>query len=55
VAGDHRLEVEELPRREGGALHVHGEVAAGAENADLGRCSSSKSAMSAITSVSPEK
>src|SRR6056297_865635 len=37
VAGDHRLEVEERLRGKGGALHVHGEMPAGAEDPDLGR------------------
>ena len=35
MAGDHHLEVEEAPRREGRPRHVHGEVPAGAEDADL--------------------
>ena len=37
VAGDHRLEIEECPGGIGGTRHVHGEVPARAEDADIGR------------------
>ncbi|MNP60272.1 hypothetical protein D3C76_1553420 [compost metagenome] len=36
MAGDDRLEVEVFLRRPGCALHVHREMAAGAEDADIG-------------------